>query len=353
MALAKLDDDGGPVPPPTKGNSSPPPNGGSSSKNQPSNSNNGKKPESGKNTNKTQPEAKKPAATQPVTAPKGETLEQAIVRMRNQDVPEWQIKAQIKKWHPTWTDAQITKTMKAAPGPGGYIDKAKANAAKGKSSGHGGGIKELKRDVAAVTRIVHSAERVAGADLRRDRRLARIIQHDVDREARRIAHVTTKAISRDLERDRRLLHDIRREVAKQSDRLSRDIERAVPRIERRIEHDLALLDKDVLRHLPSAQAIAQWTGTISSFAALAGLVLPPPADVAAEAIAIGLAEVSITASTVDAIKHPNDPGRTVDALVQIGLVRLGVSGSTTDERRVRAAAALISQLYYDFLRKGH
>jgi hypothetical protein len=162
MLRTEPDGGGDPVPPPPKpGGSSPPPNGGSSPKNQPSNSDNGKKPEAGKNKNTKQPVAKKPAATQPVTAPKGETLEQAISRMRDQDLPEWQVKAQIQKWHPTWTDAQITRTMKAAPAPGGYIDKAKANAAKGNSSGSGGGIKALERDVRAVERIATSVGRVS------------------------------------------------------------------------------------------------------------------------------------------------------------------------------------------------
>ncbi|HST14728.1 MAG TPA: hypothetical protein VLJ44_07760 [Gaiellaceae bacterium] len=160
MALAKLDDGGGPVPPPTKGNSSPPPNGGSSPENQPSNSNSGKKPEGGKNKNKTQPEAKKPAASQPVTAPKGETLADAIKRMFAEGWNGHQVHDQIKKWHPNWTEYQIDQAMMKAPKPKGPLP-ASPQDAKGKNYGHGGGIKELKRDLGAVEHIVKTAGHVA------------------------------------------------------------------------------------------------------------------------------------------------------------------------------------------------
>jgi hypothetical protein len=198
MLRTEPDGGGDPVPPPPKpGGSSPPPNGGSSPKNQPSNSDNGKKPEAGKNKNTKQPVAKKPAATQPVTTPKGETLEQAITRMRNQDVPEWQIRAQIQKWHPTWTDAQIAKTMEAAPGPGGYIDQAKANAAKGKNYGHPGNITELKTD---VDKAVHEASGVArwvivhakhSRGLQEDAKIAKVLGREFDKHADTIAVVSS------------------------------------------------------------------------------------------------------------------------------------------------------------------
>lgn len=116
--LAKLDDGGGPAPPPVTpkpGSSSPPPSGASSPGNQPSNSNNGKKPESGKNKNNKQPDAKKPAATQPVTAPKGETLAEAIKRMFAAGWNGHQVHDQIKKWHPNWTEYQIDQAMMRAP----------------------------------------------------------------------------------------------------------------------------------------------------------------------------------------------------------------------------------------------
>jgi hypothetical protein len=196
-----------------------------------------------------------------------------------------------------------------------------------------------------VRKVEHPVRTYQGVKREADKHIVDPVKKHVIRPIEREAAEGAKELKTSL-------RAVRREVANESGRVSREIERAVPAIERRIEHDLALLDKDVLKHLPSARAIAQWTGTLSSFAAVAGLVLPPPADAVAEAMALGLAEVSITASAVDAIKHPHDPGRTVDALVQIGLARLGVSGPA-EQKAARATGALIGQLYYDFLRKGH
>lgn len=237
MALAKLDDNGpAVVVPPTKGNASPPSNGGSSPKNQPSKSNTAKKPQGGKNKNPKQPEAKKPTATQPVTAPKGETLEQAITRMRNQDVPEWQIKAQIRKWHPTWTDAQIAKTMKAAPGPGGYIAKAKANATKGKPSESSGRVRELRRDIRETIEVIsHMSSSLEPHNAKLERELATL--------RARTTSSTPSVLRRELrvvgQVERRLaaLRAARSQHASDARRraLGRDVQAAKP-VERKVDH---------------------------------------------------------------------------------------------------------------------
>ena len=68
----------------------------------------------------------------PPKAPTNVDIKSWIGLQRNLDTPEYLIKAQIKKWHPRWTDGQVSALMKAASRPGGYVAEARAKASQGK-----------------------------------------------------------------------------------------------------------------------------------------------------------------------------------------------------------------------------
>ncbi len=147
------------------------------------------------------------------------------------------------------------------------------------------------------------------------------------------------------------LSSLRNKVRHYWPSIEKRVRLAVPRIDHEIRESVAYA-KDAEKYLPSAHEVSVVAGTLGSIAQVAALTLPFPADGAAELIAISLDTVSISAAAIDAAKHPQNHGKMIDFLVQTTIARFGVSDPAVAEemQRIRAAAALVVQMEYDYLR---
>jgi hypothetical protein len=132
---------------------------------------------------------KKKAAKQPAQAvsPNGEALAAAIKRMFSEGYSGQQIYAQIQKWHPSWTGAQIVRAMMAAPKPLKPLPASPKDAKPQKPTGTGVSLSSLAHIAEkGVTKAAHYTTSSARRDLRDAKKLERQVAHGVT-EAKQFA----------------------------------------------------------------------------------------------------------------------------------------------------------------------
>jgi hypothetical protein len=169
-------------------------------------------------------------------------------------------------------------------------------------------------------------------------------------------HVIRPLVKETRAAERRLkvsLHHLERTLAHHLPQIERDLKHVLPHLEREVKRELPHLTRTLQRDLPSAKDIAVASGLLASITQVAAIATPPPADAAFETVSLAMTGVNLVAAGIDADKHSANPSKLVDFLVAAAISRAGVSGSdrTVEEKEVRAAAALIARMYYDYRRQ--